>query len=373
MKIQGIKKKTICVSEICFLLYFVAYAIRYYTNMHLIVSILLIFAFVVIAFFYAYAKTKSSTVKKFMVGTIMVDIIACIAVLVNSNHTVLDVLLLIAWQTMGFALYTFHKHFSTVNKMALMMTVVLILLEMNMIAHHGFDFDTIPLTVRMSRNTISILLIQYFSINTMCRQLNDRNPNYFYLIVICVASAIVGGAGNFAVSAFLFLSFVYIKIMGGRNRTLKKLVLFALCLDANAFVIDIFIQAWEYVMLGDYSSRFYIWEEYVRIAQDTLSAIFFGANISSHEILSLYGNMHNTLLNWHYYFGLVPMLYSVYISILSIVGAIRNKQRVYIALMSAMILRSITDDTIFSFTQLWIYFACQALDTRDKRINQMKE
>ena len=74
-----------------------------------------------------------------------------------------------------------------------------------------------------------------------------------------------------------------------------------------------------------------------------------GVPFSTHQAFaSYYNNLHNTFMNIHARFGLIPLITIVYIIYQCIKNGIKEKQW-YIVLFTVLyVLRSLTDNTSFS-------------------------
>ena len=96
------------------------------------------------------------------------------------------------------------------------------------------------------------------------------------------------------------------------------------------------------------SPRIYIWNLYTT-QLNSLKNILLGVPFSTHQAFaSYYNNLHNTFMNIHARFGLIPLITIVYIIYQCIKNGIKEKQW-YIVLFTVLyVLRSLTDNTSFS-------------------------
>lgn len=65
--------------------------------------------------------------------------------------------------------------------------------------------------------------------------------------------------------------------------------------------------------------------------------------------------MHNTMLNWHYCYGLIPFCFFVYRHICCFAYCFKKKNYLFLIVMITTTLRAITDETEFAFGCIWTY------------------
>ena len=137
-----------------------------------------------------------------------------------------------------------------------------------------------------------------------------------------------------------------------------------LLLGISGVVLVFRLGNWNQILtsITDDNSRFYIWNHYFACI-DTINELLFGASVQENTFLFSLKNMHNTIFNWHYFYGLIPMLYFTYIIVFNFVMSIKEKNMFFLLMMGVTVLRAMTDDTTFAFMPIWTYiWVCYRVD-----------
>lgn len=96
------------------------------------------------------------------------------------------------------------------------------------------------------------------------------------------------------------------------------------------------------------SPRVYIWNLYTT-QLNNLKNIFLGVPFSSHQAFAgYYNNLHNTFMNIHARFGLIPLITIIYMIFQCIRNGIKERQWFIVLFTVLYVLRSLTDNTSFS-------------------------
>lgn len=347
------------------LIFFIGYFIRYFTDLDVLYSFILFLIFSVVSFVYCVRDSSSIRIKNFYYLLIVVDLFAVIGILINKNHTLADAVLLIAWQTIGILLYKMRNNLRFTQRISVVMAIYLgcLVIYENFFVNKNQQVDIFFVSDRTGSNTVSILLILFFVIDLLWReQSKDRKVSYIYAIYICFIALCSKGVNGILTTILLMIG-VYLT---EESKSIKKLIKWIFVFGIVILVIVehkiIFSGLQSFLVSGDIDTRLAMWTQYFALVKDSLMDILFGANISNVFLLEYYKNLHNTLFNWHYYFGLIPMVFFLFIVIKDIVGIVKRREYMYLAISCVMILRSITDETTYAFLPIWIYFACTNLD-----------
>lgn len=348
------KKNIMNKIELLLLFYFVSLNLRYLTNINfyftsLIWGVIGVFTF---GYIYNYFVNMRSILNKI----ILLDFFALIGMIINGNHNLANIIILFSAEIFGVILYLTKNNLKKIDifvELTLLFLLVRILLAMY--ERQSLFFEKYQFSKIMGTNTLSIFVILLFFVDILYIQEIKKKPRYYMYIVALCLSVFTNGNGNILSFFLLLLGFTFINSEG--NRILWDRILI---IGIVGVIILIGSGHISYVInfLTDDHDRFWIWTRYFGHAFDNIWNIVFGIDISSDEDLLLFGHMHNTFINWHFYYGLLPMIGFTVIIIKSIISTIQNKYFFCMIFLFITIIRGFTDETTFLFMPIWIYCMC---------------
>lgn len=355
-------KISLKISDLLIFGYFIGFWLRYFTNLNVLYSLIIFLFSASCTFIFCIYKSQSYQLKKLLILICIIDIIAAIAVVINKNHTLADVLLLFTWQNMGILYYKKREDLSFIHILSMISSIYIIGSVFLGYLLNNRESGNIFVADRTGSNTISILLIQFLIIDVIWREKNRKQKQYIYYIIVCSACVIAGGVAGI-ISTFVLIIGIYLT---EENKKVKRIirwtcVVFCLTIimlisSRNVLIIYNFIQS------GDLGSRQLMWNNYKDLVSQSLGNFLFGANISGDYLLEYYKNLHSTFFNWHYFYGLIPTIFFVGIVFLDCTYFLRSKKKMYLILVLVTIMRAATDETTYAFMLLWIFFFCMRID-----------
>lgn len=340
-------------NELYILLYFFAFIVHYFTNLNFNITYMIWVAvgcFGFLIFWYNYPWHRNHLNILFLI-----DVIASVGIIINRGHSAFNVLMLPASQMFGFALYEYRYKLEHLAKFVYILGIYIL----------GYAIVTPKTLVNVSQgqystqfsnlvggNTISIFLIFLLTIDLIYREYSNKKINYVNFIVALLIAAWCGGNGGVLTLTVFLIGIITLRWDSKRISKIKVLVLAVLGL------LIIFLFEYQYRIIQfvtDDNSRFWMWTQYYLCATSSAKDFIFGADVSRVLFLANQKNTHNTFINWHYYYGMIPFIYYLKMVALSFFKAIKKQNYIILLILGVMILRAMTDEASFCFIPLWTY------------------
>jgi hypothetical protein len=230
-----------------------------------------------------------------------------------------------------------------------------------------------------SRNTISVMLLFYFSIFAISSVQNHIKIKIFPVLVGLIISFLaIGRSGiiTFSILTFLFLFIDY----DGKSYKLTNPIKVFTVLSFSILIFGLF-----YNLLDDYfmqtilnfkdqgleSVRTLIWDDYLTKTIGNIIYITFGTPISGTYLLNLFNdNLHNSFLMLHAKYGIFMLGLVLILIIKSFVYFTRTKNLIFLFLLIALVFRMQFDHTNFNAQLDIILFYLIFYPTYKKRENR---
>lgn len=332
------------------LLYFFGFWAKYFTSVHIVVPI--IFFFLSAGTSLLYLFTDKMSLGKVPLSMLFIVLVSIIAIIVNKNHTIADGILLLSWICIGCFLWVAKSNWKFFYQLSLLSFIYLALV---IIIKFMLKTPDITLTERSGSNTISILVLQFFAIDFIYNHIFDKSPNKFLYVIGIAISWMAGGIAGIIVVFLCVFGLCVSNIINSKKG--KRNLIFIIMIGAilsynyrNTFL--------SFLETGDINSRFLLWNAYFDMAKNDISSFLFGANIHNNYLLEHYKNMHNTYINWHYYFGLIPMIIFLYIVIKSIANSLKKHKLSLLVICLSLFIRGLSDEATYAFMIIWMYLYC---------------
>lgn len=344
-------KKSFWNDDVLLIIYMITFSIKYFANVNVVCSTVVLSLVGTYIFMYTYNKYEY--IRKVMQQFIMINSCAFIGLAVNQGHSAFLVLTLTAYEGFGLLLYCTNSNYKLIQIYSNFLFAY-ICIKVILMYTHGIYID---LSILSRRNTISIELLMIYFIDIIYRIRNKRTLNYaMYLLGLLIAVMCGGSGGMLCLTVFPILVFMCRKY---GTRLSKRKIFFILFVGFIAFwglgYISHFI-----VFISDDNSRFWIWSRYGELAFSSPAGFIFGARVDSVPFLALQRNMHNTFINFHYFYGLIPFVFYVYMNSISAINLWKQKEFYLLSILFATSLRGFTDAAEFCFTAIWVFLYCQS-------------
>lgn len=363
------------INKFLILLFFIGLWIRYYTDLHILVS-LPIFALFGASVFILYMVKCQTNILYIYYLMAMVDIFALLAVIINANHTVADVILLISWQSMGLLMYEM-KTKEDLKLVRYLAVISLILIYLKLIMNFKqYEWGWMILSTRMGSNSASIFILEFIFIDLFWRISDFKKIRYYPVLIALIMALVAGGIVGIITIPLLIIGiyiFKYNKKFHIIIRVFTIIAFLGLCISFiiifKSNMVNEFIG---FIKQGDSSSRILMWKNYYQLAIDNITGLIWGANISGDDLLIAYRNLHNCFFNWHYFYGLIPFVFFVGIIIYDIKESIQQKQYIYMIIIMATIFRSMSDEATYAFMPIWIFVFCDLYSCKRERLRKQR-
>lgn len=225
-----------------------------------------------------------------------------------------------------------------------------------------------------SRNTISVILIVFYSYYAIAAYTNRSNIPLWPLPICLIISIWAIGRSGIFVFLFLTVTLPVIKY----NIFSFKLIGFIL------FIFIVFYGIYSYFLEGILSTVFdrfdrlgfesdqreKLLNEYYTSIFSSIKTLLFGVNIEKLKSAALLDfNPHNSLVRLHMFYGLSGFLLIFYFLIKSVIFYVDKKEYLYVFLIFALLFRSVTDSAAFHgpLDSLFYYFIFSVLMNKENR------
>lgn len=208
-----------------------------------------------------------------------------------------------------------------------------------------------------SNNFISVMLLMPVVVYYLRVEHFNKRILLTPAVLFALTCVLAVGRGGI-ISGVLLLAMVFaIKYFSDKKEPLRNrsryLMMFAVgvfCLGAVALLIVkgtvllnlVLGRFMEKGMYGTGRSR--IWGEYFSVMLESIKNILFGVNFSKLALMIRYkNNLHNSFLNMHAYYGLLPVMYIIIRGLRNIQLSLHTKHWLYAAMVTVFFLRAFTD------------------------------
>lgn len=211
--------------------------------------------------------------------------------------------------------------------------------------------------VESSVNYISVFLMLSLCVYYARADLYNKRYSLIPAGVSLVLSFVAGGRGGFLSIAILFFPLFLIKFYekkrGLKEKTIMTIfLLMMIIIVAYPLFLKILSSDSNYALIENFknkanlknSYRYFCWQEYVDSCKNNWEYLLFGAKLEGLKwVDTLYGNLHNSFLFTHAYYGILGFAFVIIQSLKSGLFSIRNKKWVYMFSLLSFEVRSFTD------------------------------
>lgn len=341
----------VSIDTILIIAFFLSFWLRFLTDINFFVTSIIWFFIGCIIAIYTYLDEYA--LREVWIKIIIVDSIAFFNAMINQNGKIMSIVVIFVAQSFGVLLYKNKKKLNVAEKMSIITILYLLYkiftTEPTLISSWQYG---IVISKLVGGNSASIILCTCLSIYVLYKINCNEKIRYWLFIVSAIIAYKADGSGGILAS---ILFFVLILFLEGNSEKLskKKMVIFfsimlIVILLGNSYVNIICI------LMND-NSRFWMWGQYFKCVKESLGNFVFGASVESVEFLSEQKNIHNTYINWHYCFGLIPFCAFLVSIIKSSFMYLKKKRYPMLIISMVLALRAFTDEASFSFMTIWIY------------------
>lgn len=280
-----------------------------------------------------------------------------VGIIVNKNIDFQEVLWPIAFLGISLLLLNFKLNYKLAQ---IIYYSIMFILITTMIISGGVN----NVDMTSSRNTISVIVLFYFSIYVISMYTNNVRMTFFPIIIGLITTLLaVGRSGiiTFLIITFFFFLIKYDNGKYKRRRFITSLVIIMIVafVSGNSYsFLEIYFPDTiaNFQDRGLESVREFIWSDYINKAFSSTLYLLFGAPIGGTFLLERYNdNLHNSFLMLHAKYGLFVYLSITLLVIYSFYVFIKKHNIVYPILLLAILFRMQFDYTNFN-AQLDIIF-----------------
>lgn len=363
-----IKIKKLKIEEIMMLIFPIAYFIRFISNWDIRITSMIWFLAAGILLFSIARQDKNIIIH--MLPFFIIDIFAIWSLSINKTHDIWYIGVLLAPQIWG--MYIF-KNKNRLRALSIVSIIIILYLSVRvfrepLVLINSWQYGII-LSNLVRQNTVSIFLVEFLIYHILHRYNQGLEIKYWPIIVGLCAALRCNGAGGILTLSCMFLGVLLIKKKDNRFSKIKLFFFFSFLV-----VLIAISRGYQDIIMNfmDDNGRWYIWSNYV-VRTDTLGEVFFGTNVSDHNFLKTSNNMHNTILNMHYCFGLFSMIFLISTLLKTIFIIIKRKQHLFAIILGVTLLRAMTDEAYFAFGAIWVYFYLETSLNSSKNVDMGRQ
>lgn len=219
------------------------------------------------------------------------------------------------------------------------------------------------LSIISSRNTISIMILLYYSIYLISCYKNKKKASIYLLILGFIVVIMAVGRSGILTYSILTVFFLFFDFQGSTQRLRKPKNIISLLIIITIIGIVVLNIAENYIFdmiynfnrRGLESIRTEIWSDYIGTVFSTAKNFIFGAPVTGTSLLDRFPNLHNSWLMLHSKYGLAITLLLLSLLARSYYYLIKTNNYLYLAILTAVLFRMQFDHTNFN-AQLDIVF-----------------
>lgn len=336
----------LAIDELILLLNYITFFVRWMDNISYEVTTYIWLGTGVISFFYIFFSYRK--VRKYMVIMVFVYLFVVLNELISKNQNpIYCVVGLICEQTLGILIFKRQEKTRKLCYLTYGFAIYVFILTFSLFRRDG----VVRLSKMVNFNTVSILMIMFTAIYIIHCHNNKKTISYFLPCITLLSSIMAGGIGGILSSTLLILCLLLFK----RNQRINIKMILIMLLIVVAVLATSSLRNSIFGIVNENNSRFWIWATYFDSVISNDLNILTGANVDSIPFLFMQHNMHNTYINWHYMYGLIPFVFNFALIIWSLIMTLKRKIYLFTVIMTVTMVRAFTDETGFCFMPIWIY------------------
>ncbi len=362
VKQKLIENSMFTIDNILIVAYFLSFWIRFFTDLSFFVMSIIWFCVGCAIVIYTYVYYLSS--RKLWKILFVIDSIAFINSIINQNGKVASVAIVFIAQSFGILLYKNRNRLIFAEKMSLI-TIIYLFFQVYIskpVKISSWEYGII-ISKLLGGNSASIVICMCLSIYALSRYNAGKHIEYWPFLVNVIIAYKIGGNGGILSSLVFFILIFFLDRKSGKFSR-KKILIFS----GIALLIIIWKKYYVYLfqLVTNDNSRLWMWRNYWDCMMESAKNIFFGASVDSIELLAKQKNIHNTYINWHYCFGLIPFLAFLYLIFRSTLIYLIEKRYLILIISFVLFLRAATDEASFAFMPLWSYMWLDFVEKADR-------
>lgn len=337
-------------SSIILLLVPFTYFLRFMVDWNFTVQSLIWFLVSFLPILYIFQHNKAVFNKLYIFY--IVDILAMIGVILNGSHSVMYVGVLLATQWWGAYLYCKRKELKPLEFISTIV-ILYLLYEVSSspkVLINSWQYGII-LSELVRQNTVSLFLCEFLAYDLIYRYECSKKTNIVLFIIALATAVLCDGMGGILSVSVFFTGILLINRKKDKLEPWKiiSLIVLIICIVGLLGQLRNVLDA-----ITDDNGRFYIWSNYIACV-DSFERFLIGADVSKNDFLITANNMHNTALNWHYCYGIIPAVFFAWRNLKGLIYCIKEKKHIYLIIMCVTLLRAFTDEAEFAFGGIWTY------------------
>lgn len=303
-----------------------------------------------------------------------------LGIIVNKNIDFQEIF----WPLAFFGVALLLLNFKIPYKLVRILYYFIVLLLISFMIFFG-GVDNLEMT--SSRNTISVMVLFYFSLYIISLYINKIKITMFPILVGLIATMLAIGRSGIITFFILVFLFSLLKYSKGKYRVRNILT------SSFFIIVSLLFLRYSYGFLEVYfpdaisnfqnkgleSIRELIWSDYLDKTFQSIQSLVFGASISGTFLLEKFkDNLHNSFFMLHAKYGLIILLIIISLVIYGLLVFLKTRNFVYFILLIALLFRMQFDytnfnaqlDIIFIYIVFYPFFNEKTISKRKEDLNE---
>lgn len=324
-----------------------SYFIRYFTKIDVLYPTAGMILAGLVALFCAFLESKKN--RKITYFLFFINLVCLFSLEINGNFPQYYVFFLFAHQGIGMIIYCYPR-------LIVLLKIYLYFLCVLFLYFAFFSFNPDEVLNLASKNYISIILLGLLSL-VYCDAIfnNKKKPIGISIIVILLIFWTKSRGGEITIFSFMLLTFIFIVLSRNTLTKLYRVLMIAMLL----IILFYFLNKTSFLaQLLSEEGRITLFKTYLNMTFSSWKSFVFGTPIFHDALFLKFGkNTHNTFLQIHAQFGIIPLTFVLFYIGKVIIYEKNKKSFLIVIVIICMIIRSMTDITSFSdiFDITWYY------------------
>lgn len=342
--------------------YFIVYIFHFFSSFNPVYSFIIWGIVGLFGYYVFWQEIKENSYEIFTL--FFVDILGGLSLMINHNHSVGNIIILISSHILGLYLYSRRKDLKIIIipilVFVLYITVYVVITPKTVLNDYTGE-STVIFSGLVGGNSISIFNILFLSVYAISRYYLGLKVNYIPFILALISAYIGGGTGGVVTILLLIVGIFFLDWYKDKF-SIKKITYL---LIIGILVITILnIQRKLLDILTDDNARLFIWTNYIQSALSSFKSFLFGGSVKDIPLASKLKNIHNSYLNFHYYYGIIPFVFYISIIITTILHNIKMKNALMVVILITIFLRGMTDEASFGFMPIWTFAYLEMINSK---------
>lgn len=330
--------------------------VAFYLSTILIIGMIANNAIITVIFYFAFFIAVIFTFvtsRRLRLGVFIISaggfLCGILGICVNGNSQILNLLYMVFSIYVAIILANPKVNYNIFYYSAIITALIIIV----KIARNGINSSIFP---ESSVNYISVFLMLSICLYYARADLYEKEYSLVPALISFALTIIAGGRGGFLALSVLVIPLILIKFFSKKRSGIEKVLLaffllFVVVVVGYPLILRI-VNNTDIILVNNFqnkasltnSYRYYCWLEYLERCRNTWKELLFGVKISTLKWANiLNGNLHNSYLTIHAYYGIFGVLFVIIQTVRTMLFLLKAKKWVYLFSLLSFEIRAFTD------------------------------